>query len=98
MALSYKARRRWSLLILVIGLPVYAVLAVNLVALLPVLPKFLEFILYVVLGTAWAFPLKFVFKGIGQVDPDADDNTSVPLRAPASGNVQSSPNGARLVP
>jgi hypothetical protein len=32
MALSYKARRRWSLLILVIGLPVYAVLAVNLVA------------------------------------------------------------------
>ena len=67
MALSYKARRRWSLLILVIGLPVYAVLAVNLVALLPVLPKFLEFILYVVLGTAWAFPLKFVFKGIGRM-------------------------------
>ena len=75
MALSYKARRRWSLLILVIGLPVYAVLAVNLVALLPVLPKFLEFLLYVVLGTAWAFPLKFVFTGIGQVDPDAGDDT-----------------------
>ena len=75
MALSYKARRRWSLLILVIGLPVYAVLAVNLVALLPVLPTLLEFILYVVLGTAWAFPLTFVFKGIGQVDPDADDNS-----------------------
>ena len=75
MALSYKARRRWSLLILVIGLPVYAVLAVNLVALLPVLPKLLEFILYVVLGTAWAFPLKFVFIGIGQVDPDADEDS-----------------------
>ena len=74
MALSYKARRRWSLLILVIGLPVYAVLAVNLVALLPVLPKLLEFILYVVLGTAWAFPLKFVFKGIGQVDPPCESN------------------------
>jgi len=28
-----------------------------------------------VLGTAWAFPLKFVFKGIGQVEPDADDNS-----------------------
>ena len=54
MALSYKARRRWSLLILIIGLPAYAVLAVNLMALLPVLPKVLEFILYVVLGTAWA--------------------------------------------
>jgi len=55
MALSYKARRRWSLLILVIGLPVYAVLAVNLVALLPVLPKFLEFILYVVLAPPGRF-------------------------------------------
>ena len=64
MPLSYKARRRWSLIILVIGLPVYAVLAVNLVAILPALPKFLEFITYVILGTAWAFPLKFVFQGI----------------------------------
>ena len=76
MPLSYKARRRWSLVILVIGLPVYAVLAVNLVVILPALPKFLEFIMYVILGTAWAFPLKFVFQGIGQADPDAEDEQS----------------------
>ena len=75
MALSYKARRRWSLLILVIGLPAYAVLAVNLMALKPKKTKVLEFILYVVLGTAWAFPLKFVFKGIGQVDPNTDEDS-----------------------
>ncbi len=31
MALSYKSRRRWSLFILVIGLPLYVVIAVNLV-------------------------------------------------------------------
>ena len=76
MALSYKARRRWSLIILVIGLPVYAVLAVNLVAILPALPKTLEFIMYVILGIAWVFPLKFVFQGIGQADPDAEDEQS----------------------
>ena len=76
MALSYKARRRWSLIILVIGLPVYAVLVVNLVAILPALPKTLEFIMYVILGIAWVFPLKFVFQGIGQADPDAEDEQS----------------------
>ena len=74
MALSYKARRRWSLVILVIGLPLYAGLAVNLVAILPKLPKALEFIMYVFLGIAWVVPLKFVFQGIGQADPDADND------------------------
>ena len=66
MAVSYKARKRWSLVILVIGLPLYAIL--------PALPKALEFIMYVVLGTVWIVPLKFVFQGIGQADPDADDD------------------------
>ena len=74
MALSYKARRRWSLLILVIGLPLYVVIAVNLVDLLPILPKFLEFFMYVILGIAWVFPLKFVFQGIGQSNPDNDQD------------------------
>ena len=74
MALSYKARRRWSLVILVIGLPLYAGLAVNLVAILPELPKAIEFIMYVFLGIAWVVPLKFVFQGIGQADPDADND------------------------
>ena len=70
MALSYKSRRRWSLFILVIGLPIYIIIAVNLVAFLPNLPKFLEFLMYVFLGIVWVFPLKLVFQGIGQPDPD----------------------------
>ena len=74
MALSYKARRRWSLIILVIGLPLYAGLAVNLIAILPALPKVLELIMYVFLGIAWIIPLKYVFQGIGQADPDAGDD------------------------
>jgi len=74
MALSYKVRRRWSLIILVIGLPVYAIVAVSLVAKLPALPEVLEFIMYVALGIGWVFPLKFVFQGIGQADPDSGDD------------------------
>ncbi|MEM9971335.1 MAG: DUF2842 domain-containing protein, partial [Pseudomonadota bacterium] len=30
-----------------------------------------EFAIYVGLGVIWALPLKAVFKGIGQADPDA---------------------------
>lgn len=37
-------------------------------------PSFLvELLVYVVLGILWAVPFKFVFKGIGQPDPDAKD-------------------------
>ncbi|HEY9037821.1 MAG TPA: DUF2842 domain-containing protein [Roseovarius sp.] len=71
MALSYKARRRWSLVILLIGLPVYIVVAISAIALLPDLPGWATFVVYVVVGFAWMLPLKFVFLGIGQADPDA---------------------------
>ncbi len=73
MALSYKARRRWSLVILLIGLPLYIVVAVTLVNLLPRPSILLELLIYGVLGVLWAIPFKFIFKGIGQADPDAQD-------------------------
>jgi hypothetical protein len=73
MALSYKARRRWALVILLVGLPVYIVSAVTLVGLLE-RPGFLvELLIYVALGVVWALPFKFIFKGVGQADPDQDD-------------------------
>ena len=71
MALSYKARRRWSLIILLIGLPLYVIVAVNVVALFDRPPLWVEFAIYVALGIVWAFPRKSVFRGIGQADPDA---------------------------
>ncbi|MEO0484623.1 MAG: DUF2842 domain-containing protein [Pseudomonadota bacterium] len=76
MALSYKAKKRWSLVILVVALPAYIVAAVTLMSgfrawfgYTP--PILLELAIYVALGVAWAFPLKKVFLGIGQPDPDA---------------------------
>ncbi len=71
MALSYKARRRWSLILLLIGLPLYIVVAVSLVGLLSRPSFVLELLIYLGLGILWALPFKFIFKGIGQADPDA---------------------------
>ena len=73
MALSYKARRRWALVILLVGLPVYIVLAVTLMSLIERPSVLVELAIYVGLGVIWAIPLKFVFRGIGQADPDKDD-------------------------
>jgi hypothetical protein len=71
MALSYKARRRWALVILLVGLPLYVVAAVTLVGLIE-RPSFLvELLVYVGLGFLWALPFRFIFRGIGQEDPDA---------------------------
>lgn len=71
MALSYKARRRWSLVILVIGLPLYIIVAVNVVAMFERPGILLELLIYIVLGVLWAIPFKFVFKGVGKEDPNA---------------------------
>ena len=73
MALSYKARRRWSLIILLVGLPLYIVISVNVIDLFGIQNKLIQLIVYVVLGVLWAFPLKSVFKGSGQEDPDKQD-------------------------
>jgi uncharacterized protein (DUF983 family) len=73
MALSYKARKRWSLVILLVGLPAYIVVCVSVINWLDRPPIWVEFLVYVALGVAWALPFKFVFKGVGQADPDAKD-------------------------
>jgi predicted membrane channel-forming protein YqfA (hemolysin III family) len=79
--LSYRARRRWSLLILLVGLPLYIIVAVTLMnwidsrwgrqAIL------LELAVYAVLGVLWVLPFRAVFKGIGQGDP-AEKKTERP--------------------
>ena len=71
MALSYKARKRWSLVILLIGMPAYVVACVTVLNWLDRPPFWLEIFVYLILGILWALPFKFVFKGIGQEDPDA---------------------------
>ena len=77
MAMSHKARKRWSLVILLVGLPAYIVVAVTVLNLLGRPPFAVELLVYIVLGIVWALPFRAVFRGIGQPDPnaprDADD-------------------------
>ena len=70
MTLGYKARRGWALIILLVGLPLYIIAAVWVVALFDRPSVLVEILVYVGLGVVWAIPFKFIFKGIGQQDPD----------------------------
>lgn len=71
---SHKARRRWALIILLVGLPVYIVVAVNVIALFERPPFLLELAIYVALGLVWALPFRFIFRGVGKADPDMGDD------------------------
>lgn len=73
MALSYKARRRLSLVVLLIGLPLYVVVAVNLVSWIDRPSILVELAVYVGLGVLWILPLRPIFIGVGQPDPDTAD-------------------------
>jgi hypothetical protein len=71
MSLSYKNRRRLALLILLVGLPAYIIVSISVVNWLERPSIWIELLVYLGLGLIWAVPLKSIFKGIGQADPDA---------------------------
>ena len=76
MALTYKTRKRLSLLVLVVGMPAYVVAAVTLVGWIWPDPLnkpqvWLELAVYVGLGLLWALPFRKLFRGVGQPDPEA---------------------------
>jgi hypothetical protein len=69
--LSYKARRRLSLVLLLVWLPIYVIVAATIMSGLGRQHIIIELVIYLILGVAWAIPFKFVFKGVGKEDPDA---------------------------
>ena len=73
MALSYKARRRWSLVVLLVGMPLYIVAVINVLAWLGRPSILVELAVYIVLGVIWVLPFKFVFRGVGKEDPEGAD-------------------------
>ena len=70
--MNLKTRKRLSLLILVVGMPLYVVGAVTLVNWMDVRfgrqPILIEVGIYVLLGFLWILPFKRVFSGIGRVE------------------------------
>ena len=71
MKLSWAARRRLSLVLLLVGLPLYVVAAVTIMNRLDRPGLLVELLVYVGLGVVWALPFRFVFLGVGRPDPDA---------------------------
>ncbi|WP_424931015.1 DUF2842 domain-containing protein [Amaricoccus macauensis] len=76
--LSYKTRRRLSLVALLVWLPLYIVVAVKLMQWLGRPGILLELLIYVGLGFLWMLPLRFVFLGVGRADPDAPNDDEGP--------------------
>ncbi|MDC0736796.1 DUF2842 domain-containing protein [Cognatishimia sp. SS12] len=78
MALTHKAKRKWAALILLVGLPIYIILATVLATTVvgwfgrPVF--LLQLAIYVGLGVLWILPFKKVFLGVGQADPEAENS------------------------
>jgi len=72
MALSFKARKRWSLVALLIGMPLYIIVAVSLVSMFNRPPILLELAIYIGLGLVWILPLKALIRGVGKPDPDLE--------------------------
>ena len=70
MPINHRARKRWSLVVLLIGMPLWIVAAVTVVGLFERPPFWLEILVYVGLGFIWIVPLKRLFLGVGQPDPD----------------------------
>ncbi|UFM66378.1 DUF2842 domain-containing protein [Paracoccus sp. MA] len=68
--MDLKTRKRWSLVILLVGLPLYIVVAVSLVNWMDRSwgrqPVLVELAVYVALGILWALPFRKVFSGIGK--------------------------------
>ncbi len=81
MSLSWRARRRWALVILLVGLPAYVVGATTLVGLIERPPILLEVAIYVGLGFLWALPFRSVFRGVARPDPDAPTGDDTPHRS-----------------
>ncbi|GAB4386610.1 DUF2842 domain-containing protein [Albidovulum sp.] len=77
---GYRTRRRLSVAILLIGLPVYVILAVSAVNWLDARfgrqPILVEVAIYLGLGFLWALPFRAVFRGVGKADPESPANGS----------------------
>ncbi|MDC3087310.1 DUF2842 domain-containing protein [Paracoccaceae bacterium] len=63
---SYRLKRVFVLLVLLLWLPVYVVLVLNLLAYFERPNLIIELLVYAVVGVFWAWPFKSLFKGIGQ--------------------------------
>ena len=63
---SYRLKRFLAILVLLLWLPFYIVLVLNILALFERPSLVVELLVYVTAGVLWALPFKALFKGVGQ--------------------------------
>ena len=63
---SYRLKRLFALLVLLLWLPLYIVLVLNLLTFFERPNLFIELLIYIIVVVFWAWPFKAIFKGIGQ--------------------------------
>ena len=63
---SYRLKRFLAIIVLLLWLPFYIVLVLNILALFERPSLVVELLLYVIAGVLWALPFKALFKGVGQ--------------------------------
>lgn len=68
--MTYKARKRLAILILLVGLPAWIVVSATVVGWMDRPSILVELAIYVGLGVVWILPLRGIFLGIAQPDPD----------------------------
>jgi hypothetical protein len=98
MTLSYKTRKRLSLLILLVGLPLYIVVAVNVVEMFGRPGVLVELLVWVALGIVWALAAQGRLQGRGAGGPGraAAETGVIALRFLKAGAVRrTSLGGAR---
>ncbi len=67
--MSYRTRKIVCAVLLMVGLPLYVVVASTLVGLFERPGLLTELAIYVGLGVLWAVPLRGLFRGIARPDP-----------------------------
>jgi len=72
--MTHRTRKRLALLILLVGMPVYVVVAATLVGWMDRPPIWAELLVYAGLGVVWVLPLRRVFLGVAQPDPEDGKN------------------------
>ena len=67
---SYRLKKFLAILVLLLWLPFYIVLVLNILALFERPSLVVELLVYVIAGVLWALPFKALFKGLGQQTKD----------------------------
>lgn len=68
--MTWRTRRVFSLVLLLVWLPLYVVVATTLVGWIGRPHPLIEASVYAGLGFLWALPFRRVFRGVGRADPD----------------------------